>query len=189
RPANVGRRRNTVAGIVVNKESYGSAVAQNGGLVKRVLYSLFVCLLACAPAIAQGVNGTIRGTVTDPTGAAVPNATVTITNTDKNAVVRTIVTGASGDYTATLLPVGHYSVTADATGFAKSATTNIMVNANDQLTIDVKLAVATSATSVNVEASPVQVNLESPEAAGLFTQTQVTELPTNNRNYEQFVAF
>jgi len=154
----------------------------------RAACSLLLIISFSAVLLAQNVNGTIRGIVTDPSGSAIPNATVTVTNTDKNAVVRTIHTGPDGAYVAPLLAVGHYSVSADAPGFAKATVTNIMVNANDQLTVDLSAAVASTATSVDVEAASVQVNLESPTAAGLFTTTQITELPTNNRNYEQFVG-
>jgi len=150
---------------------------------------LSACLFTfCKYVSAQEINGTIRGTVVDPTSSVVPKATVTLTNTDQNTVLRTITTGGNGEYTATLLPIGHYSVSVSAAGFAPSTVQNIMLNANDQLTIDVTLQVQKSATSVNVEANPVQVNLESPTASGVFSETQITELPTNNRNYEQFVA-
>jgi len=146
-------------------------------------------MVCCACALAQEVNGTIRGTVTDPAGAVVPKATVTLKNTDQNTVIRQLQTGGSGEYTAPLLPIGHYAISANAPGFAERTINDVMLNANDQLTIDLKLEVAGTASAVEVTAaSPVQVNLESPTAAGVFSQTQITELPTNNRNYEQFVA-
>ena len=147
-----------------------------------------LAFMVCAAAYGQNISGSIRGVVTDPTGALVPKATVTITNTDKNAVIRGLTTGSDGSYVAALLPIGHYKVEAEAAGFQKSVVQGINVNANDELVIDVGLPVASTTSTVNVEATPLAVNLESATAAGLFTQTQVTELPTNNRNYEQFVA-
>ncbi len=154
----------------------------------KSFFVLLLLLLASACAYAQEVNATIRGTVTDPTGSVVPNATVILTDTGKNTVVRTLTTGSGGQYTASFVPVGRYSVSAEGKGFAKTVVSNITATANGQLTVDLNLEVLKAASTVNVEGSAAQVNLESPTASGVFSQRQITELPTNNRNYEQFVA-
>src|SRR3954463_1055318 len=78
-----------------------------------------VALLLPISAMAQVTTGTIAGTVKDSSGAVVSNATVTITDTDKGAVVRTIKTGTGGDFSAPLLPVSHYALIIDASGFRK----------------------------------------------------------------------
>src|ERR1051326_9127670 len=90
---------------------------------------LLVVFLGCA-AWAQNVTGSIAGTVKDPSGALVPNATVTLTDTDKNAVVRTMTTGASGEFSAPALPIGHYSLTVQAPGFQKFLQSGIVLNVN-----------------------------------------------------------
>src|SRR5437868_15345428 len=70
-------------------------------------------------AAAQEVTGTIVGTVKDKTGAVVPKATVTVTNTDTKEAIRTITANDKGEYTASLLPLGHYSVSAEGANFKK----------------------------------------------------------------------
>ena len=158
----------------------------------RVLFRLGVvaalcCWLACA-AIAQEITGSIAGTVKDPQGAVVPNATVIITNTDKSAVVRTVKTGAGGEFAAPLLPVGHYAFTVTAAGFQKFEQTGITLNLADHLTFFPTLKVGGASETVSVEANATQVNLQSVEASGLINGTQVRELALNGRNWEQLVT-
>src|SRR5690348_14827020 len=158
----------------------------------RVLFRLAVIAALCCwlagAAIAQEITGNIAGTVKDPQGAVVPNATVTITNTDKNAVIRTVKTGAGGEFAAPLLPVGHYSFTVEAPGFQKYEQTGITLNLADHLTFFPSLQVGSSTQTVSVEANAAQVNLQSVEAAGLISGTQVRELALNGRNWEQLVT-
>ena len=79
----------------------------------------FCILTACFATglFAQDIAGTIEGSVLDPSGSAVPKAKVTITNTDRKQVVRTLTTNESGVYSAPFLPIGNYSVKAEAAGF------------------------------------------------------------------------
>jgi hypothetical protein len=139
-------------------------------------------------AFGQGITGSIVGAVQDPSGSAIPNAKVTITNTDRNAVIRTATTGADGNYSAPLLPFGHYSVTVEAQGFKKSIKSAIELNVADNLTVDVRLEVGDVQQQVTVEANPVQVELQGATAQGLIEGKQITELSLNARNYEQLVA-
>src|SRR6185312_7865269 len=134
----------------------------------RVLFRLgliaAVCTwLACA-ALAQEITGNIAGTVKDPQGAVVPNATVTVTNTDKNAVIRTVKTGAAGEFAAPLLPVGHYALTVEAAGFQKFEQRNITLNLSDHLTFFPVLTVGSATQTVSVEATANQVDLQSVQA-------------------------
>src|SRR5262249_51649354 len=137
---------------------------------------------------AQEVTGQIRGTVTDATGAVVPNAVVTVTNLDRNQVIRSLHTNAAGEFVAPLLPVGKYSVSVEAPGFKKYTKTGIDLNVSDRLVVDAALQAGASGETVNVEAAPVEVNLQSSVVEGLITGTQVRELPLNNRNYEQLIT-
>jgi hypothetical protein len=147
----------------------------------------FCILLLYATAVAQEITGNIAGTVTDPQGAVVPGATVTLTNTDRNAVVRTVKSGANGDYSAPLLPIGHYEVAVESSGFQKFTATGIVLNINDKLTVNAKLAVSGAAQTVTVQEQANQVELQSAQAAGLITGTQVRELALNGRNWEQLM--
>src|SRR3954463_16217851 len=92
----------------------------------KLSIGLLLVLLAIAScAWAQEVTGSISGTVKDVSGAVIPGAKVTITNTDKNLVVRTVSTNDDGNYTAPLLPTGHYSVGAESNGFKSVVQTDI----------------------------------------------------------------
>ena len=149
---------------------------------------LLVLLVIASCALAQEVTGTISGIVKDASGAVVPNAKVTITNTDKNIVARTVTTDSGGAYIVPLLPVGHYKVEVEAANFQKMARTNIELNVNDRLNESFSLAIGSNQELVTVEANPVQVETQSVAAQGLITGTEVRQLSINNRNYEQLVA-
>jgi hypothetical protein len=138
--------------------------------------------------LAQEITGDIRGIVRDPSGAVVSGATVDVTNTDRNTVIRNVKTDSSGTYVAAYLPVGHYKVVVHSQGFKDAETDNIVLNVHDRLTIDEKLEVGSSSQTVTVSESPSQVNLENDTATGLMTGSQVRQLTLVTRNYEQLVA-
>src|SRR3984885_8468167 len=159
---------------------------------RKLLLTAFPSLMTIlfflpAAGAAQEITGTILGTVTDASGAIVPNAQVTITNTDRRAVVRSVKTNSAGAYTAPLLPVGHYSVSIEASGFQKVLETNIMLNVSDKRAVNASLQVGNVASTVTVQANALQVNTESDAATGLITGTQVRELALQSRNYEELV--
>lgn len=159
--------------------------------MQRRILVLVACVFTICWATAgfgQDVTGSIIGTVKDVSGAVIPGAMVKVTNLDKNIVIRTLATTSNGDYVATLLPIGSYTVSAEAAGFKRFLQTDITLHVNDKLTIDFTLQVGNVSQEVTVEANPVQVELQTPTAAGLISGTQVRELSLNNRNYEQLVA-
>jgi len=141
-----------------------------------------------AIASAQEITGSIVGTVSDSSGAAVAGAKVTIKNLDKNVVLRTATTNSNGQYLATYLPVGRYEVVAEAPHFKKSVYSKIALNVADKLTINVTLEVGSVSETVTVEANPLEVELQSVTAGGLISPTEVREIPLNSRNYEQLVS-
>src|SRR6266849_6174275 len=157
--------------------------------MKRAIVALLSLLCLCGElARSQEITGQIRGIVTDASGAVIANAMITITSVDRNQVLRTVETNSAGEYVAPFLPVGRYSVTVEFKGFKKFVKNDIVVNANDRLTVDVTLQPGAVTETVTVEATPLQVELESPALEGLISGTQVRELPLNNRNYEQLVT-
>ena len=159
--------------------------------MRRSFVSLLVvglCAGWCGRAAAQETTGSISGTVTDSSGAAVAGAKVTIKSLDKNVVVRTLTVEASGQYLAAYLPVGRYEVVAEAANFKKSIFSNVVLNVADKLTINLTLEVGSVNESVTVEANPLQVELQSVTAGGLINGTQVRELALNGRNWEQLVT-
>jgi carboxypeptidase family protein len=126
-----------------------------------LVFTVGLVLAFAGVVVAQQVTGNISGTVKDSSGAVVPNATVTITNTDKNVVVRTTKTSDVGQYSAPLLPVGTYAVTVEANGFTKMSRNSIALNVNDVLTVDFSLQVGGTEQTVTVEAAPLAVDMSS----------------------------
>lgn len=154
----------------------------------RQVATLFALLLFAVTGRAQNVTGSIVGTVADPSGAAVVGAVITLTNTDTNVIVRTVKTSESGDFSAPLLPIGHYSVTVEAPGFAKWVQKDIELNVNDKRTISVQMQISAATAQVVVEAQPLQVELQTPTAGNVVSGTQIRELALTSRNYAQLVA-
>ena len=157
-------------------------------ITRRNLAAIAICLTAPASlAYAQETLGSISGTVTDSSGAAIQGATVTLTNTDRNHVERTLKTNGKGFYTATSLPLGTYSVKIAQRGFKTELETSLVLHVNDALTANKALVAGNEGETVSVQADQVQLNLEDSTAAGLISGTQARELVLNNRNYEQLL--
>lgn len=162
-----------------------------GSLVRifRIIgsFGLLMAVLAMA-AMAQDISGSIGGTVLDPSGAAVPNATVTVANTDRNLVVRTVSTDATGTYSVPVIPVGNYSIKVDAGGFRSETQSGIALNVNDNLKINFKLQLGATSETVEVHAEVAQVETGTAAADTTITGTQIRELNLSTRNYEQLVS-
>jgi carboxypeptidase family protein len=155
---------------------------------KAAVFMILFLLCTLLPVAAQETTGTILGTVTDSSGAVVPGATISITNTDKNAVLRKVTSGKDGSFTAPLLPIGHYSVTVEAQGFRSFTKSNLELNIRDQYRVDATLAPGSVTENITVEADALQVDTESATATGLINGTQIRELSLSQRNYEELVA-
>jgi hypothetical protein len=155
--------------------------------MRQLFLVLLLAQVFAAGLAAQDVFGTIGGTVLDPSAAAVPKAKVTITNLDRNQVVRTLSTDVSGVYSAPSLPVGTYSVKVEAEGFKTGTRTGIVLNVSDDLKINISLDVGTPTDVVEVTDEAVKVETGSSTADTTITGAQVRELPLNTRNYEALV--
>src|SRR5919107_4578419 len=158
-------------------------------MLKRIV-ALVVCALAlgATTAYSQEITGSIVGHVTDSTGAAVRGATVTITDTDKNVVVRTVTTGDEGEYAVTPLPSGNYSVTVEAPNFKKAVQTGVKVDVGQRRTADAVMEAGNISEVVTVEAAPIAIELTTPSVSTVVTGTQARELSINNRNFVQLVT-
>src|SRR5437764_922912 len=137
---------------------------------------------------AQETTATIEGTVLDPSGAAVPQAKVIITNTDRNQVVRTLTSDDSGSYSAPLLPIGTYAVRVEAAGFKTATRSGVVLNVNDVLKLNITLEIGAATETVEVTASAVQVDLSTPASATTIEGQQVRELALGTRNFAQLVS-
>jgi hypothetical protein len=157
-------------------------------LVISLLVFMGAVLLGASMAHAQtSATGAISGTVTDPQGRAVPNATVTATSLDTNQT-RTAVTGASGDYKFSLLPEGNYSLKFSAAGFKTSEVGSVTVNVTETSTANQSLEVGAVTQTVTVESSMETLQTESSTLGTTVTGTQIAALPVANGNYTEILS-
>src|SRR5690242_6889929 len=130
---------------------------------------------------AQIQNGQFNGTVLDPSGAAVPNAKVTIKNA-ATGFTATATTNQNGYYSAKELPVGNYSVTATAPGFKTSSQTGLTLNAGTIQRVDLHLEVGQVSQTVEVSGAAPAVNTEDSRLSTTVQANQIANLPLNGRN-------
>src|SRR4051794_16598057 len=108
--------------------------------MRRCLALAFLLTLCASTSFfAQEVTGSIFGTVSDKTGALVKDATVSVTNTDRNALIRTVKTNSNGQFSAPLLPIGHYKVSIEAPGFKTYTKNEIVLNVADKIGLNAAL--------------------------------------------------
>ncbi len=131
-------------------------------------------------------TASISGRVTDPSGAAVPNAMVTIQNTATTAT-QAVSTDVQGRYAIPDLPIGPYQLTVAKTGFQSSVRSGITLTVGAAPVVDVQLAVGQATQTVNVSAAAEQVETTSDAVSSVVNQTQMRQLPLNGRNYEQLI--
>jgi Carboxypeptidase regulatory-like domain/TonB dependent receptor len=142
---------------------------------------MFAVLALTVSAIAQVQNGQFAGTVTDPTGAAIADAKVTVTNpaTDLNL---TTTTNSSGNYTVKEVPPGSYKIEVEANGFKTTANNGLTANAGTIAHVDFKLQIGKASEIVEVTGAASDVNVEDSKLAETVSSTQISNLPLNGRN-------
>ncbi len=146
---------------------------------------LVLLLLLPLPIWAQAI-GAITGTVTDPSGAVIPNAKVTATRVDTGVSQSTVTSGA-GNYTISNLVVGTYNVRAEGPGFKSGSATGITLDVSQTRQIDFKLTLIGVASTVEVTAAPPLINTTDATISGLVSEEQVQTLPLNGRNISGLV--
>ncbi len=147
---------------------------------------LLVAMIA-APAWGQTFRGTILGTVTDSSGAAVAGATVTIKNVD-TGLIRTTVSTADGTYSVPELPIGTYTVTIDKSGFQTSVTTGVAVDVSSERRVDSALKPGQMSQTVEVSGETLpQVETTSDTLGGTFETSEITDLPINGRDFTKML--
>jgi hypothetical protein len=147
-----------------------------------MILTLAVCLGTVALNAQTSTQGSISGSVLDPTGAVVPGVAVTIHNMGTNAEIK-LTSDASGFYKAPLLEPGTYRVTFVASGFATFHANGVLVQVGQPTDVSPHLTVGASTTSVEVtELAPV-LNLESPDFSASLNLRALQEVPINNRRW------
>ncbi len=152
---------------------------------KLSLAALTLSVCACLPftslLIAQGVTGIILGTVQDSSKAAVPGASITVTNI-LTGETRNLTSDASGQYIATSLNVGRYRVEIRHEGFKAFVSEGITLEVNQNIRIDARLTVGALAESIEVKADAAQVDTYQTQVGSMVDTNRVNDLPLNGRN-------
>lgn len=148
---------------------------------------MILAVAGAAALLAQAVNGTISGTVTDSSGAAIVGAQVEVRNL-ATQVTRTVVTNTQGRYRVPELIVGNYEVRVSLQGFQSSVQTGIPVVVGGERSVDVTMQIGQEQQTVTVEAQAAQVDSSSSAVSTLVETKQVQDLPLNGRNYTQLIT-
>lgn len=146
------------------------------------LCSVFLFLVSCSMALAQTITGSVTGTVTDPSGAAVGGAKVIAVNVDTGVQTPTV-TNSSGVYTIRFLQIGHYKLNISAEGFNPSTAGPFALEVSQEARIDAKLTVGSVNSNVVVTSEAPIINTENATTGDAITASQATELPLQARNF------
>ena len=146
---------------------------------RSLLFSWIIFGMLAASAVAQ--DATMVGTITDPSGSVVANATVTAVQAQTGRT-STIKTSAEGQYVLPNLQIGDYTVRAEAAGFSAAEKKGVVLNVGDRLRLDFTLKVGAVTESVIVEENAVKVQSETGEVSGVINGNQLTQLATNGRS-------
>jgi hypothetical protein len=143
--------------------------------------AIFVWLAGASFTQAQTVQGVVTGTIFDGTGAAVPKANVALTNIG-TSISQSTMSGADGSYRFSLVPPGMYKLTVKAAGFTEKQITQIKVDPSETLPVNATLAVSTSTTTVDVEASGALVQTANADLSTTINERTIESLPLLTRN-------
>ncbi len=149
----------------------------------QILFAFLITTALSASIAAQGIRATVTGRVTDTSGAVVPNATVTITNTGTNET-RKVQTNDEGEYTIPQLPPGDYSLSVEQAGFKKTVQ-RFALETGQGARVDLTLQTGAVTEQVEITAVTPVVSAEDASLGGVVDQKKIVELPLNGRDYLQ----
>src|SRR5216683_4582900 len=158
--------------------------------IKTLLLMAIAVFLVCSVASeAQTITGSVNGTVTDPSGAVIPNATVTATNVDTGVATPTT-TNSDGIYNIRFLQIGNYKVTIEAPGFAVATFGPFVLETGQNAKVDAKLLLEGQVQKVAVEAELVPLlNTENPTLATTLDSRAIDNIPLVSRNLVALTMF
>jgi hypothetical protein len=182
-------------GTLMRKMRTGKGVAGSPKRLTRTMWSppliallLFVvCALCAHVALAQTVYSSIVGTVTDNSGAVIPDANVTVTKTETNEA-RQATTNEAGVYTLNTVPTGSYRVTISKSGFKRFEAENILASPNTVVRVDASLSVGEQTETINVSAETASLQTDSADVHGDISAVALEDLPQPTRTYEGAIA-
>ena len=157
--------------------------------LRSLVLALLIFGTCLHPLVAQSMGtGTIKGTLTDPSGAAVVGAQVTAQQLTTGGT-RSATTDGRGVYVIPDLQIGTYTVTAAAQGFQKSVQNNVHLDADTSATVNISLSVGATDQTVTVSSAAPMIQTENGEISTTVTGAQVSELSLNGRNFTQYLSF
>ena len=173
--------------------THSSSETGERGLLAAVGMAIACLLLLLGLALpvwsqSQAVNGTIRGQITDPNGAVVGDAQVTVTNAD-TGFTRTLATNPDGYYVAANLPLGSYTVTVEKDGFSKMEAPGVVLEAGREAVIDGALKIGTVTSTVEVTGGAPIIEPTRTNIGRTITQAEIANLPLTSRNPYNFILF
>src|SRR5215207_4713471 len=149
--------------------------------MRKIVVSSIIFLCLAAISSAQTITGTITGTVSDASGAVVPNVKITATN-EATGVQTAVTSNRAGIYSLPFLPVGQYTVAAEGSGFKKSLVGPFPVETNQVVRMDIALQVGAVAETVEVTAIAPPLQTETTQTGLTLGSKRLTDLPLNGRN-------
>ena len=161
-------------------------MAKRRGLLATAGLFVVVCTLGSASAMAQAVYGSIAGTVFDGSGAPIPNASVTVTNVERNTTT-SVTTNESGNYAQTHLIIGHYTVRVEAPGFNVEVQQGVELAIDTVSTVDFHLKPGKVQETVQVTGEAPLLKTERTDVATTLSEKQVSDLPTFGRNFTELL--
>src|SRR5215831_4751648 len=142
----------------------------------KLLRALLILLSGAALLFAQSERGTISGSVTDASGAAIPGSKITITNVATNESFSSV-SSDSGDFTVPNIPIGQYNVRIEHAGFSSELRKDIVINASATVRVEAQLKVGETRTTVEVTATAAQLQTSDAKTSSTVTNKMVDELP------------
>src|SRR4029077_7198842 len=152
--------------------------------------AIFLMFVSWAPALlAQGgATGAISGTVQDQSGGLIAGAQVSVVSEATGQVVRDLITDSSGSFTATLLPVGSYSVEVSVAGFARTKFSGVLVRVTETTQMTAALKVTQATETLTVSAEVATINTSNAATGEALDSTTVSTLPLPTQNFQQLLA-
>ncbi len=157
-------------------------------LNRRISLCMIVTMLSASGAVAQSPTGAIAGSVTDPSGASVPGATVVAHDMD-TGVDSPATTDAAGVYRINFLPIGHYQISVQANGFDKETLAPFTLELLQTASFNVKLQVGNASTTVNVSAAAPILDTNDPTLSTTFSSNAIQNMPLNGLDFSALTLY
>jgi hypothetical protein len=150
----------------------------------KLIFLLAICTFTTRSLLAQDIAGSLRGTVLDSSGAIVINAKITAINAE-TSLTRSTASDSKGNYVLVALPVGHYRLEAEASGFKKYIQEGISLDVNQAATVPIQLSVGTTTQEIEVKANAAIVETTSTNLGQTVGDREILDLPLNGRHFTQ----